>query len=261
MAFDFQSTDATTNWNVEEGLLSKDEAFLFESADGCISAEAFDAVFAELIWFVEVTGSNASNVKALRETVGVEDTWTFTARDWTQHDNPPKGQIVEKGTRTDEKLRWLAERKCAFWGLVRPSSRSMSVVLEYTKPRGLVRPLSRSISVVLEYTKPRLLRTSVLEEQRNPLELRLIGVGICHWFLELSEAAVGLLISSSIPGWSAKYTRCSLWLESTALLICEWLFGSKAFKYIRLVGSRIGSRLGSFVGSLIGCCNWVKWFI
>jgi hypothetical protein len=68
---------------VEEGLSSKDEALyiLFESANGCISAESFDAVFAELIWFVEVTGSNANNVKAWRETVGVEDTWTFTARD------------------------------------------------------------------------------------------------------------------------------------------------------------------------------------
>jgi hypothetical protein len=66
---------------VGEGLSSKDELFLFESADGCISAEAFDAVFAELIWFVEVTGSNANNAKAWHETVGVEDTWTFTARD------------------------------------------------------------------------------------------------------------------------------------------------------------------------------------
>ena len=56
MAFDVQSTDATTNWNVEEGLSLKDEALciLFESADGCISAEPFDDVFAELIWFVEV---------------------------------------------------------------------------------------------------------------------------------------------------------------------------------------------------------------
>jgi hypothetical protein len=54
---------------VEEGLSSKDEALciLFESADGCISAEAFDDVFAELIWFVEVMGSNANNVKAWRE--------------------------------------------------------------------------------------------------------------------------------------------------------------------------------------------------
>jgi hypothetical protein len=42
------------------------------------------------------------------------------------------------------------------------------------------------MSVVSEYTKPRLFRTSVLEEQRNPLESRLIGVG---W--ELSEAAIG----------------------------------------------------------------------
>jgi hypothetical protein len=68
---------------VEKGLSSKDEVLciLFESADGCISAEAFHDVFAEMIWFVEVTGSNANNVKAWRETVGVEDTWTFTARD------------------------------------------------------------------------------------------------------------------------------------------------------------------------------------
>ena len=54
---------------MEEGLSLKDEALciLFESADGCISAEAFDDVFAELIWFVEVTGSNANNVKTWRE--------------------------------------------------------------------------------------------------------------------------------------------------------------------------------------------------
>ena len=74
------------------------------SADGCISAVAFNAAFGKLICFVEVTGSNANNVKAWRETIGVEDSWTFTAREWTQHDNPPKGQIVEKGMRTDEKL-------------------------------------------------------------------------------------------------------------------------------------------------------------
>ena len=54
------------------------DGILFESADGCISAEAFDDVFAELIWFVEVTGSNANNAKAWREIVGVEGTWTWT---------------------------------------------------------------------------------------------------------------------------------------------------------------------------------------
>ncbi len=161
------------------------------SADGCISAVAFNAVFGELICSVEVTGTNASNVKAWHETAGVEDGWTFSARDWTQHDNPPNGQIVEKGMRADEKHRWLAERKCAVWGLVRPSSGSMSVVIEYTKPWGLVRPSSRSISVVLEYTKPRLLRTSVLEERRNPLESRLIGVGICHWFGNCRKQQLG----------------------------------------------------------------------
>jgi len=160
-AFDIQSTDATTNWNVEEGLSSKDEALyiLFESAAGCIFAEAFNAVFAELIYFVEVMGSNANNAKAWRETVGVEDTWTFTARDWTIFDNPELWLelIVEKRTRADESLRGLAERKCVIWGLVRRSSRSMSVVSEYTK-----------------------------QEWRNPLEARLIGVG---W--ELLEAAIG----------------------------------------------------------------------
>ncbi len=139
---------------------------LFESADTCISAMAFNAIVAKLFWFVEVTCFNANIAKAWRETVGVEDTWTFTTRDWTQHDNPPNEQIVEKSTWADEKLPWLAKHKCAVWGLVRCSSWSMSVVSEYTKPC--------------------LFRTSVLEEQRNPLESRLIGVG---W--ELLEAAIG----------------------------------------------------------------------
>jgi hypothetical protein len=42
---------------------------------------AFNAIVAKLCWFVEVTGSNADNVTAWRETFGVEDAWTFTARD------------------------------------------------------------------------------------------------------------------------------------------------------------------------------------
>jgi hypothetical protein len=42
---------------------------------------AFNAVFGELICSVEVTGTNASNVKAWHETAGVEDGWTFSARD------------------------------------------------------------------------------------------------------------------------------------------------------------------------------------
>ena len=36
------------------------------------------------------------------------------------------------------------------------------------------------VSVVLEYTKPRLAKTSVLDEQCDPLVSRLIGGGICH---------------------------------------------------------------------------------
>jgi hypothetical protein len=68
---------------VEEGLLLKEYALfiLFKTADACISAMAFNAAFAELICVVEVTGSNANNVKTWYETFGVEDTWTFTARD------------------------------------------------------------------------------------------------------------------------------------------------------------------------------------
>ncbi len=82
-------------------LSNEDVLFLlFELADTCISAMAFDAIIAELFWFVEVTGSNvnnakarheiivvevtgsnANNVKAWHETFSVEDTWTFTARD------------------------------------------------------------------------------------------------------------------------------------------------------------------------------------
>jgi hypothetical protein len=74
-------TDATTNLYAEEGLSLKDEALfiLVELADDCISAVAFNAVFAGLICFVEDTGSNANNAKAWYEIVDVEDTWTFNA--------------------------------------------------------------------------------------------------------------------------------------------------------------------------------------
>jgi len=48
----------------------------------------FNAVFGKLICFVEVTGSNANIAKAWRETVGVEDTWTFTTVSLTQEIEP-----------------------------------------------------------------------------------------------------------------------------------------------------------------------------
>ncbi len=47
---------------------------LFESADGCIPAVPFNAVFAELMFVVEVTSSNANNAKAWHETFVVEVT-------------------------------------------------------------------------------------------------------------------------------------------------------------------------------------------
>ncbi len=60
---------------MEEGLLLKEDALFisFEPADDCISAVAFNAVFAEQIFVVEVTGPNANNAKAWRESFGVED--------------------------------------------------------------------------------------------------------------------------------------------------------------------------------------------
>ncbi len=86
----------------------------------------------------------------------------------TWQSNTNMERKVEKGTRADVKLCGLAKRKCAIW----------------------------FIMVVAE--------TAVLEGRHNPLELRLIGVGICHLFWELSVAAIGWSISSSIPGWSTK---------------------------------------------------------
>ncbi len=52
MVFDTRSTDATTNWNVEEGLLSKEDALfiLFESAGTWISAMVL--MLSLLNWFV-----------------------------------------------------------------------------------------------------------------------------------------------------------------------------------------------------------------
>ncbi len=194
------------------GCSAKGPGYWQISADGCISAVAFNAVFAELIFVIEVTGSNANNVKAWRETFVVEDTWTFTTRDWTILDDNPywNEQIVEMGSRADEKLCGLAERKCAgeCWFVM-------------------------------------------VVDWRNPLELRCIGV---VW--ELLVVAIGWLISSSLPDQSAKDSRWLLWLESTALLICERLFGSSASESIRLVGLRVGL----FVGLLIGSTKWNHWF-
>jgi hypothetical protein len=50
---------------VEEGLLSKEDTLFiwFELAGGCISAVAFNAVFAELICVVEITGSEQNNLR------------------------------------------------------------------------------------------------------------------------------------------------------------------------------------------------------
>ncbi len=58
-------SDATTNQNVEEGLLLKTEALfaLVLTADACTSVVAFNATFAKL--FIGVTGSN-DNVQIQR---------------------------------------------------------------------------------------------------------------------------------------------------------------------------------------------------
>ncbi len=71
--FDIRLPDAI-NKNLEEGLSSKDEVLfiLFELAVGCISAMAANAVFAELICCVEVTGAHINNAKVLYETFVVK---------------------------------------------------------------------------------------------------------------------------------------------------------------------------------------------
>ena len=55
-AFDFQLTDATTDWNVEEGMSSKYEALLFET-DATTSWNV-GVDLSHLIWFFEVTSSH-----------------------------------------------------------------------------------------------------------------------------------------------------------------------------------------------------------
>jgi hypothetical protein len=59
---------------MEEAVCLKDKALfvLVELDDACTSAMAFNAAFAELFWFVEVTGSNANNAKAWHESFVVE---------------------------------------------------------------------------------------------------------------------------------------------------------------------------------------------
>ena len=116
-------------------------------------------------------------------------------------------------------------------------------------------------------------------DQRNPLESRLICFGIRHWFLELSKAAIGWLISSLIPDWSAKDSGSDLlwdspqvWdlvesvillgssascfgsLYATQVFIGEKLFRSSASKSICLVCSQIGLQL-----CLFALLNRIKW--
>ncbi len=155
------------------------------------------------------------------------------------------GQIVEKGTRADVKLCGLAEHKCTILGLAKCKCAFWFVMV-----------------VACD----------------NPLELRLIVVGICHWFLELLVAAIGWSISSSIPGWSTKdsgsyllWSICQIsnlawklcilpWLTVHYLSFLWWKFAWKlCFQIHLLVGLQIGLQLGSFGQLLIGCHNWIKW--
>jgi hypothetical protein len=90
------------------------------------------------------------------ENVDFEVTVTFSWREWAIHDNPyPKEQIVENSTRADLKLSELAGRKCVVWGLAEHKCASWFMRV-----------------AMLEYNLPCLLRTSVPEEQCNPLESR-----------------------------------------------------------------------------------------
>ncbi len=130
------SMDATTNWSVEEAVCLKDRRCLYCLSRLTVASPLWLSMLSLLncfgllklwaqmptmwrLWHktfvVEVTGSNANNVKAWRETVVVEDTWTFTKRDWTQLVNPELRLewVVEKRTRADEKLCLLLA--LAYW--------------------------------------------------------------------------------------------------------------------------------------------------
>ncbi len=101
----------------------------------------------------------------------------------------------------------------------------------------------------------------------NPLKSRLIGVGICHWFLELLEAAIKWLISSSILGWSAKDSGSNILLchspRNGVFVKSVSLLGSSASCFVSLFATQdflVGSPVGSFVSLLIGSTNWNHWF-
>ncbi len=95
------STDATTNWSVEEAVCLKDKALLLKTDAATNLNVAEDLSW--LIWFIEVTGSptndakvlhetfvmkvtgsRVNNAKTLHETVFVEVSHTNPVWEWTQ---------------------------------------------------------------------------------------------------------------------------------------------------------------------------------
>ena len=84
MAFDFQSTDATTNWIVEEGLLPKDKALLFKTNATTNWNVGVD--LSRLIWFFEVTSSDTNDATVLHETLVVIVTVSRTNNLKTLHE-------------------------------------------------------------------------------------------------------------------------------------------------------------------------------
>ncbi len=208
----------------------------YESADTCISAMAFNAIVAELFWFVEITSSNTNNIKEWRETFGVEDAWTVTAREWTILDNPiPTELKVKKGMRADVKLCGLADCKCVIWGLANCQGQVCILICH-----GGCMWQSTGIEIDCCWHLPNL--EIVICKSNWVIDLlfntRLICKRLRLWFLSWYSPRVWEFVKSFILLGSSE--SCFGSLYATCVLA--------------------GSIVGSFVGFPIGSTNWIKWF-
>jgi hypothetical protein len=189
------------------------------TADACTPVAAFSELF------VEVTGSNANdaNTKAWRETFFVDDTRTFTERDWTNVDDNLywNKQIVELGTRADAE-------NCCLW-----------LIFAYWKEC-----------------------KGCWEKASTAGELWTISFFYCTGCLR-SNPDSDILPWQSPRDWTeAMHAACSCFdertLESSAFHSNLWIV---VWSFIRsLVGSQDGKQLGSFIGLLINASNQIRWF-
>jgi hypothetical protein len=244
-AFDFQSTDATTNWNVEEGLLSKDEALLFKT-DATTSLKVAEDL-SQLIWFVEVMGAHTNNAKVLHETLVVKVTGSRANNVKTLHES-----FVDEvtGSHTNN-AKALHE---TFFDEVTGSHANNAKMLHETF-FGEVTDSNPVWEWTQQFNPELRFERKVAKGTRADIT-RLLCFGPCQldgWVFD--ESVLLLWISLSCP-WLLNITRSDFLLWHSPPFD-ERLTGSNTSCPNHLVGSR----LGSFVGLLIGCCNQVEWLI